>query len=263
MLVLVPLGLFQLWSERSRRRRLAAAAATALITAGVVLTFSRGAAVGFALVVLMMTALRYIKLRQLAVIAAGLALIVAVVPAYGERLSWLGAVTHLAGTRPASDANHDSGNLRSRATEVVAAGLVFADHPILGVGPGMFPEYYGEYAERVRYGWLEGRVEPEGREAHNLYAGIAAETGAVGLALFLGIVLVTLRDLRRARRLALHRNVELANTTTAFMLAVSAYLATGLFLQLSYQRYFWLLMALAAAAASIALAELRRQPERA
>ena len=47
------------------------------------------------------------------------------------------------------------------------------------------------------------------------------------------------------------------------MLAVSAYLATGLFLQLSYQRYFWLLMALAASASSIALAELRSKPGRA
>jgi O-antigen ligase len=261
MVVLVPLGLFQLWSERSRCRRLAAAAATALITAGVVLTFSRGAAVGFALLVLMMTALRYIRLRHLAVLAAGVALVVAVVPAYGERLSWLGAVTHLGGTQPSSDPNRDSGNLRSRATEVIAAGLVFADHPIIGVGPGMFPVYYGDYAERVQYSWLEGRVEPEGREAHNLYAGIAAETGALGLLLFLGIVVVTLRELRRVRHLALGRHTELANTATAFMLAIAAYLASGLFLQLSYQRYFWLLMALAGAAASITLAELGRRDD--
>jgi putative inorganic carbon (hco3(-)) transporter len=257
MLVLVPLGLFQFWSERSRRRRAAAAAATVLITGGVVLTFSRGAAVGFALVLLLMVVLRYIRLRQLTVIAVGLVVVLAVVPASRERLSWLGGVTHLAGTQPASDPNHDSGNLRSRATEVVAAGLVFVDHPILGVGPGMFPEYYGEYAQRVQYSWLEARVEPEDREAHNLYTGIAAETGAVGLALFFGIVVLTLRQLRTARRLALGRDTELANTTTALMLAVTAYLATGVFLQLSYQRYFWLLMALAGASASIALSELR------
>jgi O-antigen ligase len=261
MLVLVPLGLFQFWSERSRPRRLAAAAATVLISGGVILTFSRGAAVGFALIVVLMAALRYIRLRQLAVIAAGLVLVLAVVPAYRERLSWLGAVTHLAGTQPASDPNYDSGNLRSRATEVVAAGLVFLDHPVLGVGPGMFPEYYREYAERVQYSWLEGRVEPEDREAHSLFAGLGAETGALGLALFLGIVVVTLRGLRRARRLALGRDRELANTTTAFMLAIAAYLATGIFLQLSYQRYFWLLMALAGAATSIALGELRERDD--
>jgi O-antigen ligase len=208
-----------------------------------------------------MVGLRYIKLRQLAVVAAALVLVLAVVPAYRERLSWLGAVTHLAGTQPASDPNHDSGNLRSRATEVIAAGLVFVDHPVLGVGPGMFPEYYGEYAERVQYSWLQGRVEPEDREAHNLYAGIGAETGALGLALFLGIVFVTLRGLWQARRLALGRDRELANIATAFTLALAAYLASGIFLQLSYQRYFWLLMALAGAAASIALTELRQRDE--
>lgn len=259
LLVLVPLAVFQFWSERSRPRRLAAGAAAVLITAGIVLTFSRGAAVGFALVVLLMVVLRYIRLRQLAVIAAALVVVLAVVPAYRERLSWLGSVTHLAGTQPASDPNHDSGNLRSRATEVMAAGLVFIDHPVLGVGPGMFPEHYREYAERVQYSWLQGRVEPEDREAHNLFAGIAAETGALGLGLFLAIVFVTLRGLRRARRLALGRDRELANVTTAFMLAVAAYLASGIFLQLSYQRYFWLLMALAGAAASITLAELGKR----
>jgi O-antigen ligase len=259
LLVLVPLGLFQIWSARSRTERLAAAAATVLITCGIVLTFSRGAAVGFAVVVLMLVALRYIRLRQLAVFAVGLAVVLAVVPAYRERLSYLGAVTHLAGTQPTSDPNYDSGNLRSRATEVIAAGLVFLDHPVLGVGPGMFPEYYSEYAQRVRYSWLEGRVEPEKREAHDLYTGIAAETGAAGLALFLAVVAVTLGGLRRARRLALGRDPELANIATAFMVAVAAYLATGIFLQLSYQRYFWLLMALAGAAASITLDELGRR----
>ena len=37
------------------------------------------------------------------------------------------------------------------------------------------------------------------------------------------------------------------------MLALVAYLATGLFLHLSYARYFWLMLALAGAAAAVIL----------
>ena len=44
------------------------------------------------------------------------------------------------------------------------------------------------------------------------------------------------------------RYPDLANLATAFLLALIAYLATGVFLHLSYSRYFWLLMALSGAA---------------
>jgi hypothetical protein len=40
----------------------------------------------------------------------------------------------------------------------------------------------------------------------------------------------------------------------AFVLAIVSYLATGLFLHLSYARYFWFLMALAGAAGAMAKA---------
>jgi hypothetical protein len=40
---------------------------------------------------------------------------------------------------------------------------------------------------------------------------------------------------------------------TAFALAVIAYLTTGMFLHLAYERYMWILLALAASAAYIGL----------
>ena len=40
---------------------------------------------------------------------------------------------------------------------------------------------------------------------------------------------------------------------TAFALAIVAYLASGMFLHLSYERYLWILMALAASAAWIGM----------
>lgn len=253
LLVLVPLGLFRYSSERSGLLRLLAAGATALIALGVALTFSRGAAVGFALLLVIMTFLRNIKLRQLAVIAIGLVLLFLLVPGYWTRLSSLSSLSGAA-QQQGSQSQVDS-SIRSRATENLAALLIFADHPIVGVGPGLYPSYYRRYSDRVGdyANVLDVRVKNANRKAHDLYLGVAAETGILGLAAFAAILLVTLRDLARARRRWLRSRPEWANAPTGFLLAVVVYMATGLFLHLAYVRYFSLLIALAGAASFVAL----------
>jgi putative inorganic carbon (HCO3(-)) transporter len=87
-------------------------------------------------------------------------------------------------------------------------------------------------------------VQAENREAHNLFLGIAAETGALGLICFLLIVGLTLYRLNTTRREVLDERPDLANTVTGWLLAIVAYLATGMFLHFAYVRYFWLILAL-------------------
>ena len=72
----------------------------------------------------------------------------------------------------------------------------------------------------------------------------------------MAILFVTLRNLNRVRRRALESRPELSRLAAGFMLAVLAYMTTGIFLHLAYQRYFFFLVALAAAASSIAMREL-------
>ncbi len=71
----------------------------------------------------------------------------------------------------------------------------------------------------------------------------------------MAVLLVTLWELAKARRKWVGRRTDLANMATAFSLSVLTYMTTGIFLHLSYARYFWLIMALAGATAAIALAE--------
>jgi putative inorganic carbon (HCO3(-)) transporter len=100
-------------------------------------------------------------------------------------------------------------------------------------------------------------VKEELRQPHVLYLGLAAELGLPGLVAFLllvGTVLIRLDRVRRAS-LALGRT-DLAWLVAGYLLAVVAYLATGLFLHLSYVRYFWLMIALASAASAVAASEL-------
>jgi putative inorganic carbon (HCO3(-)) transporter len=257
LLVLAPLGLMLTWAERSRLLRLLAFGAAALAMIGVALTASRGAGVAFLLLLVLMTVLRYIRVRELAVIVAGLAILLMALPTYRDRVATLTGVTNAS----TESSRHDTGadaSVRSRKTEMLAAGLVFIEHPVLGVGPDEFPLYYQEYARRLggavhetsKRGPREG--EAANREAHNLFLGLAADLGLAGLAVFLALLFLTARELGHARRYWLRRDPMLANIATGFLLAIVGYLACGLFLTLAFERYFWLLLALAGATGAIA-----------
>lgn len=228
-LMLVPLGLMMAWGERRRFQRFAAMGLSLLILLGVVLTFSRGAAVGFAIVLLAMVVLRYIKVWQIGVVGLLAAGLLVLFPAYAARLT----------TLDIADGATDTVIL-SRATENAAAALVFLDHPLIGVGPSLFPTFYRDYAKEVGI-----EVHLADREAHNLILGQAAELGLIGLVAFLGVLGVTAWDLVKARRRWLRIRPDLANIASGFLLSLIAFFGTGLFLHLSYIRYFWLVAALA------------------
>ncbi len=246
MTVLIPLGLFRMWGERRRVLRLAAAVATAFIAFGAVLTFSRGAALGLAITIVLMAGLRYIKPSQLVAIGLAIALLFTVQPTYLDRLLTIEAIGGATGAK-GSAASEDP-SFRKRANETISAILVFADHPIIGVGRGLFPVYYADYSDEVGI-----TSDLNTRQAHNLYAGIAAETGLLGFIAFFGIFAATLYSLEKARRRCRVLAPEYAGMATAFILAVTAYLTTGIFLHLAYERYLWILLALAGSAAYIAL----------
>ena len=249
LLMLVPLGTMLAIAERRTWRRIVALALTGAISLGVALTFSRGAAVGFGLLLVIMTLLGYVRPKHVGAVILGVAVLFAAVPAYGERVGSLLAVSSTVGDAGLAETD---GAIQSRITEGLAALLAFADHPIVGVGPGQFPGVYRHYAELVGI-----RVLASDRQAHNLFLGIAAELGLAGLAVFLIIVGVTMRDLARARRAAARVDPMLAALSTGFLLSIMTYLTTGIFLHMSFIRYFWMMLALAGATAIVTLAVSR------
>jgi putative inorganic carbon (HCO3(-)) transporter len=246
MLMLVPIGIFRFWGEKKNLMRLLAAGTTGLIAMGSALAYSRGAAVGFVLMMLIMVFMRYIKIWQVGIVVVLLAVVLAAVPTYATRLTSLQTLAASFSDDSGGVASADGATL-SRLTEMGAAGLVFLDHPILGVGPGLFPLYYQGYADLIGL-----RTLNEDRQAHDLYISIAAENGALGLACFLMVIYMTLRGLARARKRWLKAEPEIANMATAYMLSIVTYLTTGIFLHFAFIRYFWLIMALAAAVIYIA-----------
>ena len=238
---LFPLALIRAFREPSRRRRLIGAVGSLLIMGGILLTFSRGAAVALGATLIFMVLVRELRIRHLLVSAAALTTVVAfMVPDYVIRLSSLGRVSALS-----SESTEDAPDsaLVGRQTENLAAWSTFLDHPLTGVGPGVyFNEYSREEANRLGLRYLQSQ-----RRAHSLYLEMAADLGIVGLGTFLAMVGTAMALLYGRARYWRGRDPERAMLAGSFLAALFAYLASAAFLHLSYQRFFWVLLALASA----------------
>jgi O-antigen ligase len=256
LLPIVPLGLLAMRRERQRALQIAAGSITVLVVVAMAFTYSRGAALALLALVIAMVVMGYLRAVHLVTVAAGLAILLAVVPAYRERvqsIASIGGATARAGQETSADESS-----RSRTTEMLAAGLAFLDHPALGVGPGGFPFYYQTYAPRVGIEVRENTTTGEDkgevakREAHDLFIGMAADVGSAGLVVFTAILGLTGAGLLRVRRRWYALRPDLVNLADSLFLALLVYVVAGLFLSLAFERYLWLLVGLAGGAIAVA-----------
>jgi len=230
-----------------------AAGSAMLILAAVILSYSRGAFVTLAVLLLLLTMVQR-RRRGPALVGAALllVLIVALAPGYRDRISTMLGVQGLFSAQASEQPDVVT---RGRTTEMLAAVFVFLDHPVFGVGPAQYAPFYSmAYHLKPE---LALRYLPKSRRAHSLYAELAAETGIVGLTVFLSIVGWLLCRLWQARRRWALSHPDLANLATTFLFSIAAYLGTAMFLHLSFERYYWLLLAVASAALQIGSAEYR------
>lgn len=251
LVVLLPLAALRFRRDRSPALRWLAVASAALIFGAIALTFSRGAMLTAVLIFGMLAYFRFVRPLHMVVAALSLILLVlALDPQAALRFASLGEVKSLLTNRTSGYKEPTQSQTGIPDTSVVrryvlnvAAWHVFLDHPILGVGPGHFAEYYSlPYSNRV--GLIEQLKKYRG---HNLYLETLAETGILGLASFLAIILAIMAGLWRIWKRWQPEGSEFADTAMAFFLCLVAYLISAIFAHMSYQRYFWLLMALSSA----------------
>lgn len=250
LLMLVPLALFLTWGagswdrKENRLPKLLAYGAAGLMTAATVLTYSRGAALALAVVLGLALLLRGVKPGEVLTGLALAGLLVVALPAdFTERLTTLEQVL------PGGEQTlHPDSSFEKRRLVTRAAWEMFLDHPVLGVGAGNYTVHYDRYADRVGSAAREYDDPSEAHYPHNLYLEIGAETGLPGLLVFGAAICVAFVYLHRARRWALERD----DSSTAVLahgvaLGLVGYLISSLFLHGQFQRYLWLLLALAAA----------------
>lgn len=214
-----------------------------LLLGGVLLTYSRGALVALFALLVIAVPLRLIRPgRLVGVLAVGVVVTLTAVPGMADRARSVAGVAGLFGSAQVEA----DGPTRGRTTAMLSALAAYTDHPVLGVGPGQYIAFHAvRYQELPE---LSFRQIAEPRRAHNLYLEMAAETGTVGLLIFLAIPFLLLLDLRRLRLTLAATRPDLARLATGFTLVLLAYLGTGVFLHLAYERYYWVMVALAAAA---------------
>lgn len=244
LLVLVPLALALAWHGRRRRERLLAAGAAVLLIAGTVFTYSRGAALALAVVLSLAWLARGVRLREVAAGLAVLAVLYVALPAgFTRRLTTLEQITG-----GGEAALHPDSSFEKRRLVTATAWRMFLEHPVVGVGAGNYTTRFGPFADAVGSAAREYEDPFGDNYPHNLYLEVAAETGLLGLALFAGVVAVAFACLETARRRLASAGLGLEATLAgATALSLVGYMVAGLFLHGHFQRYLWLLFALAAA----------------
>jgi putative inorganic carbon (hco3(-)) transporter len=251
---LVPISLALAWGARDVRLRATAYGAASLLIAGTVLTYSRGAALALAVVLILSLLAHGVKPRQLATALLLLLLLIPFAPeGFARRLSTIAQVL------PGSEAvlKPDSSFGKRRVVTGVAWSM-FADRPLLGVGAGNYTSDFHSYVERVGSAAREYEAD-DANYAHSLYLEIGAETGSLGLLTFGAALLVCFVCLRHARTRFRSMGRDAAVTLTRGVeIALIGYLISSAFLHGHHIRYLWLLFALAAALYAVS----RTAPER-
>ncbi len=203
-------------------------AAAGFVTNAIILTRSRGAAIGALAAGLVAAALAPRKQRPL--IFAGL--IVAAVVAYS--LSDQGFVTRITTIKTAKGEMDSSS--RGRVEIWTASVDMLIAHPF-GVGPGNFYQYIGQY-----------NADFKGRDAHNTFVRCYGDLGIPGLMLFVALVVngvvVLRRVVLRAARLPPAEGHDIVLTAWALVVSLGGILVVGCTVTLIYMEGLWWLLAL-------------------
>jgi O-antigen ligase len=140
-------------------------------------------------------------------------------------------------------------NSTERRASYVTFGIEhISEYPLLGAGYGTFSRLYPK-SEFSRY---EDNPMTDGeryRLAHNAYLEITFGVGLLGLACFLLLWIIALRDFELARRNAVRGTIRWG-AANGFQLAMISLMLTSLFLSIEHFNYTWIGIAMSSALAS-------------
>jgi O-antigen ligase len=122
-------------------------------------------------------------------------------------------------------------SISQRYILLVGGVQIFVDNPLLGVGVGNFQLQSPKYGARLPL------------EAHNTYVEVAGELGMVGIAVFLGLIVFTLKNFKALNKTSEGSYGEFIMGAKITFISV---LINFLFLTAFTDRRFYLLMAFAA-----------------
>lgn len=223
--------------ERHRWYRLAAKVGIFMVPFLLVLTKSRGAFLGFAVVVLYVMGSGRRRLRNFGIVFI-VALTVAIAAPSGtfDRIQGLSKLT--GGTQNLEQVDPE-GSAEERYEIWRVARTVIAENPLFGVGVGAYPLAHMRYAGRFT-DLTSGARGP--RDTHSLYLNVAAETGFVGLFLLCFAYFLGLRSAFQAARKLRARDPARAWQLRTAALGVVGFLIAGIFGSMAYMSFLLLML---------------------
>ncbi len=136
-----------------------------------------------------------------------------------------------------------------------------ADHPVVGVGLNNFRTRSSEYVREPGSLSDVALITERPRVVHNLYLELLAETGVVGLVLYLGAVLACMAAAAQAaRRLDRLGEAGVASIARATLVGAIAMLCAGFFISYATDARLWFLLGLGPALLTLARRHEQRQP---
>ncbi|MDO9498829.1 putative O-glycosylation ligase, exosortase A system-associated [Falsiroseomonas sp.] len=242
MLVALPLMNYLRLQAGHRLVRIGLAAAMVLTLFAIIGTYSRGALLGIAAVIVVMWLRSRHKLLGGIIMAAVLAVAINFMPAqWTDRMNTIGTYEE-----------DQSATTRLKLWEV--SFRLALDRPLVGSG------FRGPYTQSA-----VDTVMPGGpaRAVHSIWFEVMGEHGFIGFALWLGLTLAGAWYAWRLIRLArLHPQLAWAGDLGRMLqVSIVAYSAAGTFLSLAYWDYYWTLMVIAPAALAIARRSLSQQSD--
>jgi O-antigen ligase len=224
--------------RRSAIARLVGAGLGLLSFTLILSTGSRAALVAIVMMVLvgvmLTTGRQRVKLLT-AVLFVSLVTVVVIPTALWERLSTTWAVnTETTGLGSAIDST------MARRHLIRQAMILTLEHPVFGVGPGMFGVAENTLAQ------AQGEPLGSWHDTHNAYAQLSSEAGIPAVTLYLLALGWCIRQLLAVRRAAAVPGLEGGKTLAdAVLICLSGYLVVGMFANVGYDLYFPTLTGLA------------------
>jgi O-antigen ligase len=121
---------------------------------------------------------------------------------------------------------------------------MWQDHPIVGVGLGGFIDNASDYVRAVGPLQFANFIAEQPHVVHNSYLEMLAETGIVGLGLYLAVVAACLRCAwRAAKRFEQAGDAAMAVLSRAVIVSVLSMLTAAFFISGETDRRAWVLLA--------------------
>jgi O-antigen ligase len=136
----------------------------------------------------------------------------------------------------------------AQRTEILrVAGAIVAANPITGVGVGAYSNAHFVYSQSPRF----DPIAQGHKDTHNTYLNLMAEMGLIGFACFAALVVVTLRDARRARKKLRMERPALVSQLFYFEIGAYGYLIAGIWGSYGRLVFTYFLFAIVCAAARL------------